>query len=90
MLIKINTQLLARIALLSDCDKHAVYRNILTARYVIYPEGGGIKRFPGYVKMESSGEGIQRNCALGDKFLQFCMVLGLGIRFSKTNPYKLG
>ena len=30
------------IALLSDCDKHADYRNTLTASYVIYPEGGGI------------------------------------------------
>ena len=49
-IIKINTQLLARIALLSDFDKHVVYRNILTASYVIYPEGGGIKRFLGYVK----------------------------------------
>ena len=37
-------------ALISDCDKHDVYRNILTASYVIYPEGGGNKRFPGYVK----------------------------------------
>ena len=30
------------IVLLTDCDKHAVYRNIFTASYVIYPEGGGI------------------------------------------------
>ena len=36
------TQLHAEIALLSDCDKLAVYRNTLTASYVIYPEGGGI------------------------------------------------
>ena len=41
---------LARIALLSDCDKQPVYRNILMASYVIYLEGGGIKRFPGYVE----------------------------------------
>ena len=47
---KINNQLYARIALLSDCDKHAVYRNILTVSYVIYPEGGGNERFPGYVE----------------------------------------
>ena len=32
----------------------------------------------------SSGEGIQK------KFLQFDMVLGMGIRFSKTTAYKLG
>ena len=38
----------------------------------------------------SSVEGIQRNCALGDMFLQFGMVLGIGIRFSKTTTYKLG
>ena len=37
-----------------------------------------------------AGEGIQRNCTLGDKFLQFGMVLGMGIRFSKTTAYKLG
>ena len=47
---KINTQLHAIIALLSDYDKRTVYRNTLTASYVIYPEGGGIKRFRGYVK----------------------------------------
>ena len=34
-----------------------------------------------------SGEDIQRNCALGDKVLQFGMVLGMGIRFSKTTAY---
>ena len=50
ILLKINTQLHAIIALLSDCDKHAAYRNTFTASYVIYPEGGGIKRFRGYVK----------------------------------------
>ena len=33
---------------------------------------------------------FQANCALGDKFLQFGMVLGMGIRFSKTTAYKLG
>ena len=42
MLIKINFQLHAVIALLSDSDKHAAYRNTLTASYVIYPKGGGI------------------------------------------------
>ena len=50
ILIKINTQLFARIALLSDCDKYAVYRNIFTASFVIYPVGGGIKRFHLYVE----------------------------------------
>ena len=40
--IKINTQLYGRIAIFSDCDTHAVYRKIVTASYVIYPEGGGI------------------------------------------------
>ena len=35
-------------------------------------------------------QGIQRNCALGDKLVQFGMVLGMGIRFSKTTTYKLG
>ena len=29
------------------------------------------------------------NCALGDTFLQFGMVLGMGIMFSKTTAYKL-
>ena len=33
---------------------------------------------------------FQANCALGDTFLQFGMVLGMGIRFSKTTAYKLG
>jgi hypothetical protein len=33
---------------------------------------------------------IYKNCALCDKFLQFGMVLGVGIRFSKTTAYKLG
>ena len=28
----------------------AAHRNIFKASYVIYPEGGGIKRFPGYVE----------------------------------------
>ena len=41
-------------------------------------------------RRDNSGEGIQKNCALGDKFLQFGMVLGMGIRFSKTTAYKLG
>ena len=41
MLIKINTKHFARISLLSDFDKRAVYRNIYTASYIIYPEGGG-------------------------------------------------
>ena len=41
LLIKINTQLYARIAILSDCDKFAVYRKIVTASYVLCPEGGG-------------------------------------------------
>ena len=45
ILIKVNTQFHAIIALLSDYDKRAVYRNPLSASYVIYPEGGGIKRF---------------------------------------------
>ena len=44
-----NTQLYARIALLRDCDKHTVYRKIFTESYVIYPEGGSIYRFRGYV-----------------------------------------
>ena len=42
ILIKINTQLHARTAILTDCDKHAVYQKIITAIYVIYSEGGGI------------------------------------------------
>ena len=33
-----------------DCDKHAVYRKMVTASYVFYPEGGGVKRLPGYVE----------------------------------------
>ena len=33
-----------------DCDKHAVYRKMVTASYVFYPEGGGVKRYPGYVE----------------------------------------
>ena len=37
------TQHYARIALLGDSDKHAVYRNTFTASYVINLEGGGIK-----------------------------------------------
>ena len=45
ILIKINTQLHANIALLSDCEKQAVYRNTFTASYVIYPECGGNYRF---------------------------------------------
>ena len=48
-IIKINTLQNARIALLSDYDKLAVYRNKFTSSYVIYPEGGDIKRFLGYV-----------------------------------------
>ena len=36
-----------------------------------------------------SWERIQKNCALGDKSLQFGMVLGMGIRFSKTTANKL-
>ena len=50
MLIKINTQFLVKIALLSDCDKYAIYRNTFTAGFVIYAEGGGIKCFSGYVE----------------------------------------
>ena len=42
IVIKINTQLQAIIALISDCNKHAAYRYTFTASYVIYPEGGGI------------------------------------------------
>ena len=38
---KINTQLHAKIALLSEYNKYTVYRNTVTASYVIYPEGGG-------------------------------------------------
>jgi len=41
---------ISRDAHISDYDKRAVYRNTLSASYVIYPEGGGIKRFRGYVK----------------------------------------
>ena len=49
-LIKMNTQLRGIIALLMIATSmHAVYRNTFTASYVIYPEGGGIKRFRGYV-----------------------------------------
>jgi len=52
ILIKINTQLhaIGLSALLSNYDKRAVYRNTITASYAIYPEGGGIKRWRGYVK----------------------------------------
>ena len=53
ILIKINTHLHAINALLSNYDKRFVYWNTLTASYVTYvsyPEGGGIKRFRGYVK----------------------------------------
>ena len=37
-----------------------------------------------------SWEGIQRNCALGDKFLQFGMLLAMGIRFSKKYRKQVG
>ena len=50
ILIKIDIQLHAIIALLSDYVKRSIYRNTLTASYVTNPEGGGIKRFRGYVK----------------------------------------
>ena len=33
---------------------------------------------------------IQNNCALGAKFLHFGMILGIGLRFSKTTANKLG
>ena len=35
-----------------------------------------------------SGGGTCQNCALGDTSLNFCMVLGQTIRFSKTTGYK--
>ena len=38
----------------------------------------------------SSGEGIHNNRALGDKFLKFCMVLGMGSVFSKSIANKMG
>ena len=38
------------IALWTDCDKLAIYWYSFTASYVMYPEGGGIKRFRGYVE----------------------------------------
>ena len=37
-----------------------------------------------------SGEGIHNNCALGDKFLTFCMVLSMGSVFSKSIANKIG
>ena len=33
---------------------------------------------------------IHGNWALGDKFLQFCMMLHMGIRYSKTTANKVG
>ena len=33
---------------------------------------------------------IHGNWALGDKFVQFCMVLHMGIRYSKTTANKVG
>ena len=50
ILININTQLHAIIALIIDCDKCVDYWNTFTASYVKYPEGGGFKRFRGYVE----------------------------------------
>ena len=50
IIININTQLHAIIALISDSDKHTFYRNTVMGSHVIYPEGGGIKRFRGYVE----------------------------------------
>ena len=40
----------------------------------------------------SQGSGIdsRKVCALTDKYLNFGMVLGMGIRFSKTTANKLG
>ena len=49
ILITINTKLNARITILSDCYKRAVYRKLFTGTYVIYPEGGSIWRFRGHV-----------------------------------------
>ena len=34
--------------------------------------------------MVDSWEGIPEDCALGDNFLRFGTLLGMGIRFSKT------
>ena len=36
------------------------------------------------------GEGIRNNRALGDKFLKFCMVLGMCSVFSKYIANKMG
>ena len=33
---------------------------------------------------------IHGNWALGDKFLQFCMMLHMGMRYSKTTASKVG
>ena len=33
---------------------------------------------------------IHGNWALGDKFLQFCMMLHMGIRYSETTANKVG
>ena len=41
-------------------------------------------------QFSTSGEGIQNNRALGDKFLKFDMVLGMGIVFSKSIGNKMG
>lgn len=38
----------------------------------------------------SSREGIHKNRALGAKFLQFAMLIEMGITFSKTITSKLG
>ena len=36
------------------------------------------------IKSPNSWEGIPEDCALGDNFLQFGTLIGMGIRFSKT------
>ena len=41
-------------------------------------------------QFSTSGEGIQNNRALGDKFLKFDMVLGMGSVFSKSIANKMG
>ena len=60
ILIAINIQLHGRIAILSDCYKDAIYLKIVTASYVIYPEGGAMALWSGVAGEWWSGRVMER------------------------------